>query len=82
MPWKKFKWGNCVANAPSILSANWDEEAIEDAGFDPEDPEVVIGRISDHWEIGQVTYLAGTRIVSELTCEGHGFALEYVEDED
>jgi hypothetical protein len=70
---------------PEALPVDWAADDVPDgddydpvvsaAGFDPDDEEIGMGRLTADWHGHQ----AGVLVVSEATCEGHGFAVEVTE---
>jgi hypothetical protein len=70
---------------PDMLPVNWEESMVDDydeivksAGFNPEDEEVSVGYLKKDWNGHQ----KGAIVVSEMTEEGHSFAVENIYTED
>lgn len=74
---KKFKnytWGT----KPELIPVNWDDNGgnfkgyCKAAGFDPEDEDNGIGRLTENWN----GHKKGSVVVSGLTVQGHSFAVQ------
>ena len=76
---KKFK--RYTYTRPELLPTDWDADRyltdaeFKAAGFDPKDEETGTGTLASDWN----GHKAGAAVISEMTCEGHSFAVEIAE---
>jgi hypothetical protein len=62
------------SNSPNLLpleEAEWSEEVVVAAGFDPDDEEISVCRLTADWK----GHPAGSLVVTGLTVSGHPFAV-------
>lgn len=71
----KYTWSNTPSLVPLRAADLWDEEVVVAAGFDPQDSEVTVTDLAEAWN----GHPAGSLVVTELTVEGHRFAVVELE---
>ena len=69
---KRYVYGNNPELLPLSEDSFWDEKKIIEAGFNPDDDEIICCELTEDWN----DHATGSIVVTGFTVTGHSFAVE------